>query len=209
MSLSLPLRSVLFCSLVLLLPAAAFAQANDSDFDNMAPGPWPGVIIVGSGNCAEIVPVSGGTTGGAPLPHDASGNMLCIDTREKTEPFGVRIHYDCAPGDPEGICQVRYGFSGAAWVFGAGFHVYTDDDGSYDNPDDQWEPPVGIPPSTTRGNNSENEPDCTIEHTLDIIVQPNTVAYFDGFTFDCIDPTPVEQRSWSTFKETFRGPTGE
>jgi len=194
------MKMLLTFALLALAPTLALAQAGDWDFDNMPAGPWGGPIIVGAGNCAEVVPVGSG--GGAPTPSGASGNMLCIDTREKTGPFGVRINYGCG-GVPTGICKLRYGFSGAAWSFGAGFAVYINDDGSYDNADDLFMPPVGIPPSTTFGHNSENEQGCNINHTMDIIVQPNTVAYFDDFTFECLDPIPVEDHSFGTVKSRF------
>jgi len=186
-------------TLLALAPTIALAQA-DWDFDQQPLGPWGGEIIVGSGPCAQIVPFGAGN--GAPAPSGGSGNMLCIDTRGKTGPFGIRINYGCG-GVPAGICKLRYGYSGAAWSFGAGFAVYINDDGSYDNSDDLWAPVVGFPPSTTFGHNSENEQGCNIGHTMDIIVQPNTVVYLDDFSTECLDPVATDDHNWGAVKSRF------
>lgn len=194
------MRLLLTFALLALAPTLALAQAGDWDFDAMPPGVWGGPILFGDPACVEVVPME--NAGGAPLPSGASGNILCIDTRGKNGSLGFRINYGCG-GVPTGICKLRYGFSGAAWSFGAGFAVYINDDGSYDNPDDLFMPPVGIPPSTTFGHNSENEQGCNVGHTMDVIVQPNTVAYFDDFSFECLDPIPVDDHSWGAVKSRF------
>jgi hypothetical protein len=191
--------------LTILFATSALAQpAGDWDFDGMPPGPWGGTVLEGDGTKVQVVDVLGGTTGGAGLPPGATGNILQVDARNTNTRIVIRFNYNCAPGVPTGICQVSYGYSAAAWTSGSGFGVYVDDDGSYTNPDDLYEPPVGFPPSTTFGTNSENEPDCLANHTIDFVVQPGTILYLDDFGFECLLPIPTESKSWSAVKGLFR-----
>ena len=88
--------------------------------------------------------------------------------------------------------------------FGAWIGVYVDDDGTYTNPDDLFEPPVGFPPSTSWGDNKENEPDCVGTHTITFVVSPGAVAYLDNFDTVCLGPVGNEGAYWGVLKSMYR-----
>lgn len=186
-----------------LLPAAATATVFGTGFDTMPPGPYPlpGAVIQGDPSRVQVVPV--GAVGGS-APPGATGNVLVIDNRGGTAPIIVRFTYTCDGPTADGTCRIEYDFFYEAWSMYAWIGVYVDDDGTYTNPDDLFEPPVGFPPSTSWGDNSENEQDCLVTHTIDFVVGPDAVAFLDNFTTECLDPVGDEPLGWGALKGMYR-----
>jgi len=186
-----------------LLPAHAPASVPGAGFDAMPPGPYPlpGAVIQGDPARVQVVPAE--AVGGS-APPGAAGNVLVIDNLGGSAPVIVRFTYTCDGPTAEDICQIEYDFFFEAWSIGAWIGVYVDDDGSYSNPDDLFEPPVGFPPSTSWGDNTEREADCVGEHTIDFVVGPDAVAFLDNFTTECLEPVAGEQTTWGALKGLYR-----
>lgn len=191
--------------LAAILPAAALAGVDGSDFDSMPAGPYPfpGQVLEGNPGNVQVRPVQNGTQHGAPLPSDASGNMLCVDAVQKTDRIVLEFTFSCDPAT-EGVCEVSYEFSTAQWADG-GVEVFVDAGGDYSNPDDVVDLPVGIPPSTSFGGNTETEGACdTSVHTLTFIVYPGTILYLEDMATQCLIPTPVDEPTWGSLKVRYR-----
>ncbi|HPF36111.1 MAG TPA: hypothetical protein P5571_13815 [Candidatus Krumholzibacteria bacterium] len=186
-----------------LLPADAAATVPGTGFDAMPPGPYPlpGAVIQGDPARVQVVPVS--AVGGS-APPGATGNVLVIDNLGGTSPVIVRFTFTCDGPTVEDICQIEYDFFYEAWAINAWIGVYVDDDGTYTDPDDLFEPPVGFPPSTSWGDNTEREPDCVGEHTIDFVVGPDAVAFLDNFDTECLEPVGDESTSWGALKGMYR-----
>lgn len=106
---------------------------------------------------------------------------------------------------PNGICAVQYDWSGAAYTPNSGMEVHVDAGGVFDNPDDVWQPPVGLPPSTASGSNTEHAGPCDAEvHTLTFIVHPFTRIWIDNMTTTCDVGVGVDARPWSQLKTLYR-----
>lgn len=188
---------------LLLLPALARAVVPGTGFDGMAPGQYsvPGVVVAGDATRVQVVPVE--DVGGS-APPGADGNVLCIDNRGGDGLIVLRFPFNCGGPDPEGVCFVEYDFFYASWQIGAYIGVYTDDDGSYSNPDDWFNPPVGFPPSTAWGDNREGEVDCVANHSIEFVISPGAVAYLDNFGTECVPTVADESTTWSTLKTLYR-----
>ncbi|MBC8425283.1 hypothetical protein H8E07_14270 [bacterium] len=191
-----------FLLIALALPAAALAVVPGTGFDGMTPGQYgvPGVVI---GDASRVQVVPAGDLGGS-APPNAFGNVLCIDNRGGSGVIILSFTFNCGDPFPEGICKVEYDFFFESWQPLAYVGVYTDDDGSYTNPDDWFQPPVGFPPSTSWGDNAEGERDCQAGHTIDFIISPGAVAYLDNFTTECLEPIANETADWGTLKSMYR-----
>lgn len=201
----------LACVLVVAANGLAFADVTGSDFDGMAPGPYPfGVsprFISGADPTKVAIAPAGALGGGAPPPPAAAGNVLCIDNIQPAIAVPTIIEFDFACEiDPAGVCQLKYDFSGAAWLDGGGFEVFVDAGGEYINTDDEWTPPVVIPPSTTFGSNTEGTGVCDGSgHTVTFLVKPGTVMYIDNLRTLCsIGTVKTESSTWGAIKALYR-----
>jgi hypothetical protein len=191
----------------LLLMALATTASGDvigSDFDAMPVGPYVGPAAVLEGNPGNVkVHQAAGITRGATVPPGASGNMLCIDAIDKTSRLVVQFTFACEIV-PSGVCQVEYDYSMAQW-FGDGIEVHVDAEGDYSDPDDVINIPIGLPPSTSSGDNSENEGECDASsHTIAFLVRPGSILCIDNLVTECLLPTPSRARSWGTLKTIYR-----
>ena len=195
------IRTLLLLPILLLLPAAALALVQGADFDNLPTGPYTGTAVIGGD--VTLVSVQPVGAVGASAPPGAVGNVLVIDNSGGGAPITVTFTYDC-DDLPEEICEIEYDFYYEAWLIGAWIAVYVDADGVYENPDDLFEPPVGFPPSTSWGDNTEREYDCAGTHTITFVVGPGAVAYLDNFETECLDMVPNETPSWGALKSLYR-----
>ncbi|MBU0742043.1 hypothetical protein KKG45_08805 [bacterium] len=194
------IRLILLTALV--LPAVAMADVQGTGFDGMPPGPYSGSgVITGDPSTVTVVPAAslGGST-----PPGATGNVLSIDNRNGSGVVTVTFTFDCDGTYPDAVCQIEYDFFFEAWLIGSWIGVYVDDDGTFSNPDDLFEPPVGFPPSTSWGDNTEREPDCFGTHTITFVVGPGAVAYLDNFDTECLDTVASETADWGTLKSMYR-----
>lgn len=190
----------------MLVAGPIFADVDGGDFDSLPPGPYTGTGDVLEGDPANVMirQVVDGTTQGAPLPTNASGNMLCVDAVQKSSRIIIEFTFSCPGTDPSGVCQVEYDYSTAQYT-GGGLEVFTDPMGDYSNPDDVVDIPVGFPPSTTFGHNSETAGQCTGDtHTITFVVYPGTILYLDNLVTDCLLPTPNDEPTWGELKTLYR-----
>lgn len=194
---------ILFAALAALAPAAGLALVPGTGFDGMAPGPYPlpGAVIQGDPSRVQVVPAA---AVGNSAPPNASGNVLVIDNTGGVTPIIVRFDFTCEGPVADGTCEISYDFFYEAWSVYAWIGVYVDDDGTYTNPDDLFEPPVGFPPSTSWGDNTEREQDCLAMHTIEFVVGPDAVAYLDNFSTECLLPVGDESTSWGSLKSRYR-----
>jgi len=187
---------------VLTLPLAAMAGIQGAGFDGMPPGPYlGGATITGDPGTVTVEPVA---NVGSSAPPGATGNVLVIDNSTGSGVVTVTFTYDCNGPSFYDICEIEYDFFYEAWWVYAWIGVYVDDDGTFTNPDDLFEPPVGFPPSVSWGDNSENEIDCIGQHTITFMVSPGAVAYLDNFTTLCLGPIGNEEVDWGTLKSMYR-----
>ena len=194
-------RTIKYLLLVLpLLVVPVNAGVDGTDFDNQPVGPYAGsgAILQGDPSQVQVVPHDQGDPS-TPIPPDASGNMLAIYGPAIVEfTFACDIIPDCD-------CVIQYDYGASAWSIYDGFGVYIDAGGVYDNPDDLWEPLVGIPPSTTWGSNTEHEGACDGSvHTITFVVWGSTVMNIDNMQTDCIPIVPVETERWGALKSRYR-----
>lgn len=201
------IAAIVSCLLLLLCAApCALAFVVGSDFDSQPLGPYNGggaVTPPGSPG-VQIVPDNQGFAG-APALGNGSGNMLRIDALNHPGPITVTFVFYCDI-IPDNLCRIEYTYSGAAWGIYSGFGVYVDDP-SLSNPDDLWEPPVGIPPSTVGpGENHENAGECDgATHTITFVVQPGTILHLDNMATECLEnPVGDERPSWGALKVWYR-----
>jgi hypothetical protein len=104
------------------------------------------------------------------------------------------------------VCQVEYDYGVAQW-YGDGVEVHVDAMGDYSDPDDQIDMPVGFPPSTAAGDNSETEGACDLStHTLTFVVFPGSALCIDNLTTACMLPVPARRPSWGKVKTLYRTP---
>ena len=190
-------------SLLLACASNAFAQVNGAGFDGMAPGAYPAGgpnAAVSGGPGSVTVQPAGAAAPGVP---NGAGNVLCIDTMAGGTIF-VEFTFIC-PVQPHGICAVQYDWSGAAFSPNSGMQVHVDAGGVFNNPDDVWQPPVGLPPTTATGSNTEHAGPCdAVVHTLTFIVRPFTKIYIDNMTTTCDVGVGVEAKPWSQLKTLYR-----
>ncbi len=206
------LKSVLFgCAIIAAGSGTALADVIGSDFDSLPVGPYPfggsPRFISGSDPTAVAVTPFPGVGGGAPPPPGAIGNVLCIDNIQPDTAVPVIIEFDFSCEiDPAGVCQLKYDFSGAAWVDDSGFEVFIDPEGVYNNTDDVWTPPVVFPPSTIMGSNTEGTGVCNgSSHTVAFLVKPGSIMYIDNLRTVCsIGTVPTESRTWGAIKSLYR-----
>ncbi len=197
--------SVRIVGAILLIVCAsnAFAQVNGGGFDGMPPGPYPGGApngVVSGGGSVSVQP-AGSETGAPGVPHGA-GNVLLIDTMTGGTAV-VQFTFSC-PIQPHGICAVRYDWSGAAYGIGSGMRVYVDANGQFNNPDDIWQPPVGLPPTTVSGSNTEHSGPCdAVLHTLTFIVLPFTKIYIDNLVTVCDVGVGTQATPWGEVKRLY------
>lgn len=196
--------TILLC--LLLLSTPAWAGVDGADFDNLPQGPYTGTATVSPPGApgVDVVPDGQSFLGAANLGN-GSGNMLRIDTVNNPGPITITFTFTCDIV-PQAICQIEYMYSGAAWGLGAGFAVYVDDP-TLTNPDDWWEPPVGVPPTTVEpGTNKENTGPCDgTTHTITFVVWPGTILHLNNMTTQCIeDVIPNYEHSWSAIKAMYR-----
>ncbi len=178
---------------LLALPAAAMAGIQGADFDNMPVGPYQGgATIWGDPSTVNVVPSASG------------GNFLHIDNSGGSSPVYVTFTYDCDNTYDDAICNIEYDYFFVAWWWGAYVGVYVDDPDALDDPDDWLQMPVGIPPSTSGGDNSENEPDCEGQHTITFVVGPGAELELDNFETECLDTVANENVEWGTLKSMYR-----
>ena len=189
---------------LLVCASNALAQVNGGGFDGMPPGPYPGGApngVVSGGPGSVTVKPAGSETGAPAVPHGA-GNVLCIETGDGT--IVVEFTFSC-PAQPRGICAVSYDWSGAAYAPGSGMKVFVDAGGHFNNPDDLWQPPVGLPPTTVFGSNTEHAGPCdAVLHTLTFIVLPFTKIYIDNLITACDVIIGVQTTPWSELKRLYR-----
>ena len=200
------MRLLIFISCLLLCSAPAWAGVDGADYDNMPLGPYTGTATVTPPGAAavEVVPDSP-SFGGASNLGNGSGQMLRIDTENHPGPVTVSFTFYCDV-IPENLCRVKYDYAAAAWDMSSGFAVYVDNP-EHDNPDDNWEPVIGFPPTIVGpGDNKENAGDCDgSTHTIDFVVQPGTILHLDNMETECLENiVPNTERSWSTIKAMFR-----
>lgn len=194
---------VLAALLTVVLPVLAGVVGGD--FDSMPLGPYlgPANILEGDPNNVQVRPVDAGTSHGAPLPSDAMGNMLCVDAVNKTGRIVIEFAFACDPAT-DGVCEVSYDFSVAQWS-GEGVEVFIDPMGTYDNPVDVIDIPVGFPPSTTFGGNTETRGQCDgSAHALTFVVYPGSILYLDNMTTTCLLPTDNDEPTWGEVKTRYR-----
>lgn len=199
------LKTPLLLLVLVSLAGLALADVTGGDFDSMPPGPYPGPgqVLEGDPANVQVVQVIDGTSQGAPLPPNASGNMLCIDAVNKSTRIIVEFTFSCIV-QPTGVCQVSYDYSVAQWN-GTGVEVHVDAAGDYSNPDDIVNLPVGFPPSTTAGGNSELSGDCDgSTHTLAFMVKPGSILYIDNMVTECVAPTPTHRSTWGQLKTRYQ-----
>jgi hypothetical protein len=83
--------------------------------------------------------------------------------------------------------------------------VFVDANGQFNNPDDLWQPPVGLPPTTATGSNTEHAGPCDAAlHTLTFIVFPFTKIYIDNMTTVCDVGVGVQGTPWGEMKSLYR-----
>jgi len=187
---------------VLALTTTAMAAVQGTGFEGMPPGPYTGAgVITGDPSTVSVVPV--GNIGGA-VPPGATGNVLVIDNSNGSGVVTVTFTYDCGGPTPDDVCQIGYDFFYEAWMIYAWIGVYVDDDGTFSNPDDFFEPPVGFPHSVSWGDNKEREPDCVGTHTITFVVGPGAVAYLDNFAAICLVNIGNDDVDWGTVKSMYR-----
>ncbi len=193
---------ILTLAALVTLPAVSFAWVMGSEFDDLPAGPYGGAgQVQGDPSRVQVVPV--GDLGGA-TPPGAVGNVLVIDNRDGEGPIIVTFAYTCGGPTEMDICAVEYGFYYEAWTIEASIGVYVDAEGNYDNPDDLFDPPVGFPPSTSFGDNTEREQDCVGIHTISFVVNPGAVAVLDNFETECLEPVANENIEWDSLKSCYR-----
>lgn len=196
------LITTLTLTVLLTLPVLAWAHVHGSEFDDMPTGPYMGPALIG-GDPSTVSVVPAGSLGGS-TPPGATGNVLAIDNRNGNGPVTITFTYDCGGPTPMDICEIEYDFFYEAWTLYAWIGVYVDDDGSFENPDDLFEPPVGFPPSTSYGDNTEREMDCVGMHTITFVVGPGAVAYLDNFETECLEVIPADHIEWDALKSLYR-----
>jgi len=131
------------------------------------------------------------------------GNMLCVDAVNKSSRIVVEFTFSCDPVTG-GVCEVSYDFSVAQWS-GSGVEVFVDPMGDYSNPSDVIDLPVGFPPSTAAGDNTETRGDCDgSSHTLTFVVFPGSILYLDNLTTTCLLPTDNDESTWGKVKVRYR-----
>jgi len=192
-------------ALLTLLAAPSLADVTGSGFDGMPPGPYTGPAPVLEGNPANVLvdQVGGGSPHSAPIPPGASGNVLCIDAVDKASRVVVQFTFACDL-IPNGVCQLEYDYS-VAQYFGSGVEVHVDAGGDYSNPDDVINLPIGLPPSTTAGDNTETEGACDLSsHTVAFVVYPGSVLCIDNLVTECLQPTEARRARWGTLKLRYR-----
>ena len=187
---------------VLILPVATLAGVPGAGFDGMPTGPYMGPAVIGGD--PGTVTVEPAANLGPVAPPGATGNVLVIDNSAGTGMVTVTFTYNCDGGPMTDFCEVEYDFFYEAWWVYAWIGVYVDDDGSYTNPDDLFEPPVGVPPTVSWGDNSEIEADCLGNHTITFVVSPGAVAYLDNFSTLCLGPIGNDDVDWGTLKSMYR-----
>lgn len=195
----------LVCLMLALVPfTPALADVTGSDFDSMPDGPYLGPADVLEGNPGNVqVRQAFGVTRGATLPPGATGKMLCIDAIDKTSRVIVEFTFACAIA-PSGVCQVEYDYSMAQW-FGDGVEVHVDAAGDYSDPDDVINIPIGLPPSTSSGDNTETEGACDASsHTIAFMVRPGSILCIDNLVTECLLSTPARPESWGRLKTIYR-----
>lgn len=196
------LRTTLILLTILSLPAVALAGVHHPNFDSMPPGPYSGpALITGDPGTVLLLPAS---SLGSSAPPGATGNVLVVDNSNGGAPVTITFTYDCDNTYDNAVCQIEYDFFYEAWMVYAWVGVYIDDDGTFSNPDDLFEPPVGFPPTVSWGDNSEREPDCFGSHTITFVVGPGAVAYLDNFTTECLDSVADERIGWGAVKSLYR-----
>ena len=185
----------------LVLPVAALADVQGAGFDSMPTGPYMGPAVIGGDpGAVQVIPATDlGVT-----PPGATGNVLVIDNTGGTTPVTITFTYNCNGPTEIDICEIEYDFYYEAWWVYAWVGVYVDDDGTFTDPDDLFEPPVGIPPSTSYGDNTEREKDCVGVHTITFVVGPGAVAMLDNFETECLDAVPNEATEWGALKSMYR-----
>ena len=201
----------LTAALVMTAAGAALADVTGSDFDALPVGPYP---FGGSPRFLEgadpgkvkVIPAPA-VGGGAPIPPGAMGNVLCIDNIQPVPGTRMIVEFDFeCEINPAGVCLLKYDFSGAAWVDGAGFDVFIDPEGEYDNTDATWSPPVVIAPSTIYGSNTEGTGVCNGSgHTVAFLVRPGAIMYIDNLRTECVEGTVGSRTStWGAVKSIYR-----
>lgn len=192
----------------LFLHASVSADVGGGDFDALPVGPYPflpGFAQMLQGNPGNVQIIPAGNEVAAPTVPNGSGNVLCFDARFKSIPQILEFSFSCDI-DPAGICQVKYDFSGGAWIDGGGFEAHVDAGGVYDNPDQTWSPPVVFPPSTIEGSNTEGAGVCDgSSHTIAFVLFPGTVLYLDNMTTVCETGTvSTDEGTWGRVKALYR-----
>ena len=202
---SLPSRSTIVGVIVVTFTlSTAVAGGNFGDWDLPphdpdTPGPYMGGGDPHTGDPLCVTVGVAGNEAPAP-PFGGIGNILCIDARNKTSKIIILFTFSC-DGSPSDVCKVSYSYSGYSSSASGGFNVHVNSGGMYNNPDDMWAP-VGIPPSTISGSNSENEADCAALHTIEFEVLPGTLLYVDNVSVTCLTVS-VEEQTWSQIKALF------
>ena len=201
--------AILIALLALALGGSAsisLAQVGGGNFDGIPVGPYPfgppnAVITSGDPGAVTVQPAGSEGGGAPPVPHGA-GNVLCINALGGGPPIVVTFTFACVV-TPGGACFVKYDWSGAAWSPGAGLIVYQD--GHSNNPSDVWQPPVGLPPTTASGDNSESAGECDgSSHTITFVVMPQSRIYIDNLRCECIVVTPgIEPLRWDLIKDLY------
>jgi hypothetical protein len=196
-----------------LLTAAFFAPSASADvdgggFDGLPLGPYPfgggsPRLLLGDPLCIKII--QAGTESGAPSVPGGSVHVLCIDGRFKDSNQILEFDFACEI-NPAGVCQVKYDFSAASYIDGAGFDVVIDADGDYSDTDATWHPPVIFPPSTLEGSNTEGVGVCEgSTHTITFVVNPGVVMYLDNLRTVCTEGTvSSDASSWGRVKALYR-----
>jgi len=201
------MRRIATFSTMLLLACAgpSIAGVGGADFDALPLGPYLGPAPILEGNPTNVLvdQVGGGSPHSAPLVPGASGNVLCIDAVDKGSRIVVQFTFSCDL-IPNGVCQLEYDYS-VAQYFGSGVEVHVDAGGDYSSPDDVINLPIGLPPSTTAGDNTETEGACDLSsHTVAFVVYPGSVICIDNLVTECLQPTEARRARWGTLKLRYR-----
>ncbi len=190
--------------LTFLLCFAGVAGADTfGDWGGQGPGPYLGGGTVDEGDPDCVTVIGSGDEPPAPPVPGGSGSVLCIDARNKPSQIVITFTFTC-PVD-NGVCVVEYDFSGYNTNFGAGgFDVHVDAGGDFSNADDVWAP-IGLPPQSTFGGNTEGAGSCDgATHTITFRVFPGTVLYLDNGQAKCNVSTATESETWGRVKMLFR-----
>ncbi len=196
------MRTILVLTSVLILSAVAQGGVQGADFDNMPVGPYMGPAVIGGDpGAVQVIPVNHIYPASPP---GATGNVLVIDNSGGQSPVTVTFTYNCDNTYDDAICKIEYDFYFESWFIGSWIGVWVDDPDLLDEPDDWFQPPVGFPPSTSWGDNSETEPDCEGTHTITFVVGPGAVAVLDNFETECLDTVANDSSNWGEIKSMYR-----